>query len=263
MDAALAAILLAPSYCSKAQAYFARVGGLSGAQKKRIDTLIRGLISDGDWASFDNILLLANETATAALTDLVSLRAATAVTSPTFTANQGYAGNGTTSYVNTGWNPSTMGVAYTLNSCHIAVYDRTARSDAATVMSAGVNATNIVNIGPRFSSLSAYGLNNVAGGSAAPPANAAGWWVCIRSDSVNTFMFRNGVQYSTTGVDTSASIPNGNIFVGGRNNAGALEVGTTDQHAIFTAGGLIPIAAQARVSARFNAYMTSLGANVF
>lgn len=263
MDAALAAILLAPSYCAKAQAYFARAGGLSSAQKKRIDTLIRGLIADGDWPLFDNILLFANETQGAALIDLVSLRAATAVNSPTFTSGQGFAGNGTTSYINTNWNPSTMGVAYALNSSHIAVYDRTARSDAASVVSAGVNATNVANVNPRFNSTSGGVLNNVAGISAAAPANAAGWWCVTRSDSVNTFVFRNGVQHTTGGADTSVAIPNGAVFVGGRNNAGALELGTTDQHAIFTAGGLMPIAAQPRISARFNAYMTSLGANVF
>jgi hypothetical protein len=39
----------------------------------------------------------------------------TAVNSPTWTANQGFTGNGTSSYIDTNFNPATQGVNYTLN----------------------------------------------------------------------------------------------------------------------------------------------------
>ena len=48
----------------------------------------------------------------------------TKVNSPTYTIGEGFTGNGTTSYLDTNWNPSTNGVNYTLNDAGTSIYTR-------------------------------------------------------------------------------------------------------------------------------------------
>lgn len=49
----------------------------------------------------------------------------TAVNSPTFTTDRGFAGNGSSSYLDTGWDRGMNGVQFTQNDAHISVYQRT------------------------------------------------------------------------------------------------------------------------------------------
>jgi hypothetical protein len=72
-------------------------GALSNSELRLVSNLIRGLKTDGVWSSLDRLWLFAAENSTQALTDLVARSSATATNSPTFTANQGFAGNGTPS----------------------------------------------------------------------------------------------------------------------------------------------------------------------
>lgn len=54
-----------------------------------------------------------------------SLFACSEVNSPTFTTDRGYAGNGTTSYIDTGWDPANNGSKWLQNDAQIDVYVRT------------------------------------------------------------------------------------------------------------------------------------------
>jgi len=60
----------------------------------------------------------------------------TPVNNPTFTANQGWTGNGTSSYINTNFSPSENGVNYQPGSCSMGVYIRNnvAEPDGETVI---------------------------------------------------------------------------------------------------------------------------------
>src|SRR5215813_10721680 len=98
-------------------------GSVSRQRAMLVDDLIVGLKADGIWTKLDRLWLFAAENAKTALTDLVGLTLATAVSSPTFTIDKGYAGNGTSSYIDTGFNTSTSGVNFTLNTSHLAVWD--------------------------------------------------------------------------------------------------------------------------------------------
>lgn len=49
---------------------------------------------------------------------------ALAVNSPTFTANEGFTGNGSNMYINTRWNPSVHGSNWTQNSASVTIYSR-------------------------------------------------------------------------------------------------------------------------------------------
>ena len=91
-------------------------GTVSSPRQTIVDTLIKGLKADAVWGDLDRLWLHAAENEPSALTDLVSLSLATAVSFPTFTTDRGYTGNGSSSYVNTGYTPSVNGVNYTLSS---------------------------------------------------------------------------------------------------------------------------------------------------
>lgn len=91
--------------CSPATDFLARV---STSNTTPYQTMICGMVTDGTWSSFDILYLFATDTAATALTNLTSSSfTATTSGSPTFTAAQGYTGNGTTTFINTGYNYST------------------------------------------------------------------------------------------------------------------------------------------------------------
>lgn len=87
-----------------------------------IETLIVTLKTAGVWTVFDRLWLFAAQNSTQALTDLVTRSVATAVNTPTFTADRGVTGNGSTSYINTNYDPTVNGVNFTQNAGHIAHY---------------------------------------------------------------------------------------------------------------------------------------------
>ena len=99
----------------------------SGSVLTALDTFITTLKSDGVWALLDAIWLPAtngdSDFATYNLKDPDSYQL-TKVNSPTFTSLQGFSTDGSSSYLNTNFNPSTNGVNLSLNAASIGVYMR-------------------------------------------------------------------------------------------------------------------------------------------
>lgn len=254
----------ASSFDSNAIAWRAAVvaagGSVSDARLSLVSTLIAGLKTDSLWTKIDNLFLFAAENSQSALIDIKSLRQATSTA--TFTANQGYAGNGSTTFVDTTYNPSTMASSYLLNSAHVMVYDRTARTDNAAVMSAGgFDGTNYAVIFPRYITLSGGVLNDATGTNAVSPANASGIWIFSRTSSVQSDMYRAGSNVAPgAGTDTSAAVPNISLYVGGRNASGSLALATTDQHGAFGAGAGLNSTEAGNYNTRLQTYMTAVGA---
>ncbi len=127
-------------------------GTVSGARLYVVSNLIASLKAAGIWTKLDRIWLHAAENATQALYDLKARAAATAVNSPTFTIDRGYAGNGTTSYLDSNFNASTAGGNFTQNDAGMGVW---------VVTSPGANGGCV--IGANNSSYSRIILNSVAG----------------------------------------------------------------------------------------------------
>jgi len=61
----------------------------------------------------------------------------TKVNSPTFTTNQGFAGDGSSAYLDTNWNPSTQGINYTQNDACFGVYRNNNINTTTRVMGQG------------------------------------------------------------------------------------------------------------------------------
>ena len=88
----------------------------SAAQQVKQNKLVVDLKAAGVWSKLDTFAMFANDGGSNfALIDWKRLSLYTAVNSPTFTTNQGFTGNGTSSYIDTNFNPATSGTNYVLN----------------------------------------------------------------------------------------------------------------------------------------------------
>ena len=88
----------------------------SVGQQTLQNQLVVDLKAAGIWSKLDTFAVFATDgNSDFALIDWIRLSQYTAVNSPTFTTNGGFTGNGTSSYVNTNFDPTISGVNYTLN----------------------------------------------------------------------------------------------------------------------------------------------------
>lgn len=89
------------------------------AREAAITTLVSNLQASGVWSRLDLLYVTAAADSQAALLNWISPGnfTATPLAGPTFTADRGYTGNGTSQAIKTGWAPGTNGVNFTLNNC--------------------------------------------------------------------------------------------------------------------------------------------------
>lgn len=251
---------------AEAAAFLARTSGLDATHTNAYITLINGLVADGTWALLDALWVPATQDSTTALLNLLSASfALTLVNSPTFTANQGFAGNGTSSYMNTNFVPSTNGVQYTLNSASYGVYDRTSRLvDSGEQMS--VISDSLANISKmsvwidtdnrdmRINESIATSTTASATGGA-----SAGFYAAVRTGATAAAIFKNGSSIAT-GTGAATAKPTVSFFIDARNNEGVAGNFSSDQIAIaFVGSGSIN---QSSFYTRLQAYMTTLGTQV-
>lgn len=245
---------------------YAAGGTVSPARRQIVNTLIVGLQQDGIWTLLDRLWTLAAENSTSALIDLKGLATATATNSPTFTANQGYAGNGTTSYIESNWAPTT-GPNYVQNSAHLSAYVRTNRTTGlANATQTGVFGTSNVGnsqIGVNPPSSTVLRINqNGAWGPGAQPSTTQGYHILTRTGSGGTAgdFFINGASQGITTSSASNGVTSRTLTIGVGQNFGGY---VTDQIAVITAGAGLNSTQATNLSTRINAYMTALGTNVY
>lgn len=81
----------------------------SAGQQVKQNQLVLDLKAGGIWTKLDTLRVYATDgSASFALIDWKRLALCTAVNSPTFTTNSGYSFNGTSSYIDSGFNPNTV-----------------------------------------------------------------------------------------------------------------------------------------------------------
>lgn len=117
-----------PDFTPEALALFARFSTPpTYLRRVIINQLIESLIDSGVWAKLDALYLLAANDSQAACLNWVSNQYnCTPVASPVFTANRGYQGNGTSSYLDTGFNPTTaISPKFAQNDSHAGIWSRT------------------------------------------------------------------------------------------------------------------------------------------
>jgi hypothetical protein len=172
--------------------YAITVGGAtlpSTSQQIKQNKLVVDLKAAGIWQKLDTFGVFATDgNSTFARIDWIRLVTMSEFNSPTFTTNSGFKGNGTSAYIDTGFN-SQVGPNYTLNNASFGYKLYAAR----TTTNAAENIYGNGNDG-----LSAY-LR-----SSAPPRiyfNANGGFVLTTAFVFNTVQFVNVNRTSSTGVN--------------------------------------------------------------
>lgn len=254
--------------CSEATTFLARTTGLDATHQTAYTTLICGLVTDSLWTNIDALWILATQDATTAGLNLKSTSfTLTPTNAPTFTADQGYTGNGTTQCLNTGFSPASSGTAYTQNGASVSAYIRTSRTTSNTFNILGTNPTSgttVFFISPLQSSQFQWSLNGTTFPNAAN-ANAQGFWQVSRTASNAMTVFKNGASFTTnTGASgVLTNMTNTVKLLSNSSAVGACNSFSTDQLAAAHIGGSMSTTDLANLSNRINAFMTTVGANVY
>jgi hypothetical protein len=212
----------APSVEPEITAYIAGLTTpLSSGQITKLDTFVKALktglgitaLSD----AFDVMYVLGGETAESSLRNLVkNAHHAETVNSPTFTALEGFNGNGTDQYIDTKYNPSTQGVNFTLNNCSVGVYIRNDVDENKNAIGSS-DSTNLINIQPRRSNKIYARLNTTATTYIfANSETSAGVTMVTRDGAAagNLYSYKNKTNVtSVTGTGNTTLIPDRNILI--------------------------------------------------
>lgn len=182
------------------------------ARKQIIDTCIKALIGTGLWSKLD-CLYLAGADAQATQRnwkqDAFNLTTSGTVT---FTADRGYAGNGTDGFLNTNFNPTATPGNYVQDSASAGVFNRTAAALSNTSMAdLGVVSGGFVRVSPRVTGdLFVMRCNRAVNFSAAS-ADGVGFFHTSRTAAPGYKGYKNGVEIGDAASAPSTGIPNDNI----------------------------------------------------
>ena len=186
-------------------------GSLTAAELGYLTTFETAL--GADMAEFDRLWIHGLSDPIAAKTSFVnpSSTKITAVNSPTFTANQGYQGNGSTSYLDSNFAQNSA-TKYTKDLSSYGVYVlNTQTADISILM--GVVNTNITQFSPNFSAVNqSLFSTNATGNSLGTFQLHQGFHFIRRTASNLTTYYRNGILISTDAT-SSANLNSDNWFI--------------------------------------------------
>jgi hypothetical protein len=189
----------------------------SGSQQLLQNQLVIDLKSAGIWSKLDTFAVFATDgNSDFALIDWIRLSQYTAVNSPTFTSNGGFTGNGTSSYIETNFNPATSGVNYTLdNAGRYFWVDNRVGAIWEGIITANTNdSQNTSNIRQRI---------NQGAAQLPQPVNLAfdGFKSINRTSALNAEFFTNTTQTSRLIASSSVASANQLILRGGNTYNGS------------------------------------------
>ena len=245
-------------------AVIANGGTVSLARRIIVDQFVFSEKASNAWSLTDDYFGLWAENAAQALTSLKQRRLAPAVNSPTFTADRGYAFDGATNYINTGFVPSTHAVAQTDSNARIAVYER---ADLLSIgYAAGVRSTanRRLTINPRGGSdnmlVEANGQAATFGGAV---ADSRGLISTARNGAAATdqVAYRNGVALTRT-IDSGALSTRAvdSVYIGAFNSVGTAASFRAAQIGFVVVGATLSGAQELAQSTAVQAWATAVGA---
>jgi len=174
----------------------------SASQQIKQNALLVSLKAAGVWTKLDTFAMFANNGGSNfGLIDWKRLALYTAVNSPTFTTNQGFTGNGTSSYIDTNFNPATSGTNYKLNDASRYYMQF---SGTGTVAFDGVmtgNLTNTIRAGATTQSF----INGVGLSASFTFNNGQGVRSIHRTSSNDVTLYNDKTQATRTSASTSVA----------------------------------------------------------
>lgn len=250
------------SYDADATAVFNAMATMPDATRKgHINTLVTALKSAGIWTKLDHLVVCANTAEADGLLDWKNPSTPwTAVNSPTFTSDQGYAGNGTSSYLVGPTNLSSL-TQYQQNSGHIALWSRTATAAASTTAydygTTGASGSFLGVV--RDSAGKATGRINHTTGTTSTSngsvTDGSGFFVFTRTGSTEVRGYRNGTEITGSPMASTSTTRAAAPPSVGRHNT----TYTARQWALIAIGSDVS-AEQAAYHSAVSAYMTAVGA---
>jgi len=246
--------------CTPSSNFIARTSGQDNAHKTAYDNLICGLNSQSSTISgtllsrLDGLWMLRAADSTVALLNLVqnsfNLTASGGIT---FTANSGVAGNGTTGFYDTGFNPSSAGGQFTQNSANIAFCTTSNNIGSGVPIGGedGATFTEIFDVGAydAFISNATGAVAGVAG---------AGLWAASRTTSTLITLYQNATSQATDATATTG-ITNANIFLLARNGNGSADNFSTITVTMARIGASYSATDESNFRALIQSYMAAIG----
>jgi surface protein len=213
-------------------------------QRNQQNLLLYNLKQSGVWSKLDTFAVFATDgNSDFALIDWIRLSNYTAVNSPSFTTNEGFMGNGTSSYINANFNDTNV-INYSQNAASIGVYCHTVGTNIGYFAGFGLS-TYIRNTS------SARNYINTSVNTSIFNFNTVGLKYMNRNTSLNKQYISNGVI--TNQADTSTTFSGDLVFLA--QQPGIL-IGDAKISIGFLGGDLSLEASD--FNAAVNSYMTSI-----
>ena len=213
------------SFDPDALAFFGRVDTATGVsdyltltEKNAVNDLVIQMKADLIWTKMKAIYPMVGggngtlaQNQASCEQNLVSASFTGAFTSGWTFASTGVTPNGTSAYMDTGYNINTQG---NLNSAHLSVY---IRNNAVTGAQIGAYASSLHHLYVRYPDSKAYLATN-SNESSASSTNSQGFWVGSRITSTIQKLYRNNTTLINATASTSVKV-NRNIYIGASNGA--------------------------------------------
>jgi hypothetical protein len=252
---------------SWAAAVVANGGTVSAGRLAIVANFVAAEKASGGWALTDDYWPLWGENAIQGLTSLKQKRLAVAVNSPAFTASRGYAFNGTTQYVDTGFASASNALAMTASNQRLAVYERTDVDNAGGAAAGTTNTgTSLIWIFPRGTTNLWFRINALENEAfTLPVADSRGYpAVSVNGTTFADYRgYKNGVALSI--VVSTATMGSGlcaaSLYIGAANSSGPALFRASSLGFAAT-GATLTAAQEAAQYSNVQAWATAVGANV-
>jgi hypothetical protein len=242
--------------------FLARITAPSAPRKAAYAALIDGLVADTVWPKITALYVQAAADSATSLINLKSSAYPLVNHGCTFAADAGWSGNGTSAWMDTGFNPNTAAdpnMKADGSEGSIAAYIQTNDTTGAFSYAAHT-AGNVAYLWPLF----AGDISSASGGgrqNATASGTTRGNALIVRTSSSSLQIYKNGTARGTAGGAATAGPSIGNFALfsvsGGTGNWLAVQMSAT-----MLGGALTPTQALAYMS-RINAYMAALGINTY
>lgn len=226
-------------FSAEAQDFFARsTVPFSEPRKIAINAMIVSLKAAGLWAKLDYLRVLSQETEQAALLNWKGdVHNGTVTETVDFIEDEGEASNGSTGFINSGFNPGDGGGhQYVRDSAHFGFWSRTDLN--ASVYDMGQRTSNVSQIAAlrsRNGGTLTAGINEDSLGLSVAVADTLGHFVVTRTGPATTAVYKNGALL-IAGTGASVALPNRVFYECGLNSSGTLTTPSTRQCSMFHAG---------------------------
>ncbi len=224
---------------------------VSTARQILVNNLIVGLKVDGVFTKLDRLWLFAGENTVSALTDIVAGQLAKIVGEPAFVADDGYTGDGSTTFIDSNFNASTApGPDFTLNSGSLFGWNNTLGGGGGAGGIVGTPTAGQNYIHPDSGGNILYALQGITGTVGASGGTGLN---LVTIDASTLFIDVNGANVTST-PNTGASVANED-FMACRANGGF----SSRQISCFGFGGLLSPTDRVKIYTRIRTYMTGVG----